>query len=162
MTKRLIIMRHAKSSWEAPVLDHERPLNSRGASSAEAIGRWLRSFGYVPDEILCSTSRRTMQTCERLNFQQTPQLLRALYLASPEQLLQRAQYGQGSCLLVIAHNPGIAGFARQISKTAPDHPCFQNYPTGATTVMNCDIRNWSDLRPASGDVIAFKIPRELT
>ena len=39
MTKRLILIRHAKSSWDDPFGDdHARILNTRGQASAAAIG----------------------------------------------------------------------------------------------------------------------------
>ena len=50
MTKRLILMRHAKSSWDAPnLIDKERALNERGRDSAVKIGNWLRENDYLPD-----------------------------------------------------------------------------------------------------------------
>ena len=39
---RLILMRHAKSSWDDPRIDDfDRPLNARGRASATALGEWL-------------------------------------------------------------------------------------------------------------------------
>jgi len=38
MSLKLILMRHAKSGWDDPVEDHDRPLNSRGRISAEVMG----------------------------------------------------------------------------------------------------------------------------
>ena len=63
MTLRLILMRHAKSSWDSPGLDdHERPLNGRGCRSAKAIGAWLNDHGYLPDLVLSSDAERTRET----------------------------------------------------------------------------------------------------
>ena len=61
--KRLILTRHAKSSWDDPMTpDHDRPLNERGKAAAADLGQWLASRGYVPDEVLCSDSLRTRKT----------------------------------------------------------------------------------------------------
>ena len=58
--RRLILTRHAKSDWDDPSLpDQERPLNARGRRSARALGDWLASRGYDPEEVLCSSARRT-------------------------------------------------------------------------------------------------------
>ena len=57
--KYLGLLRHAKSDWSLGLEDHDRPLNKRGQRSAEAIGYWLARKGLSPDEILCSTSKRT-------------------------------------------------------------------------------------------------------
>ena len=60
---RLILIRHAKSSWANPGQgDHARPLNPRGRRAATAIGGWLADKGYVPDLILCSDAQRTRET----------------------------------------------------------------------------------------------------
>ena len=59
--RRLVLMRHAKSSWGDPGLDdHDRPLNKRGKRSAEALGDWLRAQTIVVDEALVSSSARTV------------------------------------------------------------------------------------------------------
>ena len=58
--KRLILTRHAKSSWDDPLTpDHDRPLNDRGKAAAADLGQWLASRGYIPDEVLCSDALRT-------------------------------------------------------------------------------------------------------
>ncbi len=42
MTLRLILIRHAKSSWSDPFADdHARVLNARGQDSAKAVGEWM-------------------------------------------------------------------------------------------------------------------------
>src|SRR5262249_62423484 len=57
----LVLLRHAKSAWP-DVPDHERPLARRGQRDAPVMGRWLRTNGYVPDQVLCSTARRARET----------------------------------------------------------------------------------------------------
>ena len=61
--KRLILTRHAKSSWDDPMTpDHDRPLNERGKAAAADLGQWLASRDYVPEEVLCSDALRTRKT----------------------------------------------------------------------------------------------------
>jgi len=61
--KRLILTRHAKSSWDDPLTpDHDRPLNDRGKAAAADLGQWLASRDYVPGEVLCSDALRTRKT----------------------------------------------------------------------------------------------------
>ena len=62
MSLRLILMRHAKSSWNEPVSDHERALNVRGRASAQAMGNWLRENDFLPKEALISSSKGTRET----------------------------------------------------------------------------------------------------
>ncbi len=63
--RRLIVMRHAKSDWDAGVGDHQRPLNGRGRRSAEAIGELLARIGEVPDVAYTSSAERARDTLER-------------------------------------------------------------------------------------------------
>ena len=61
--KRIILLRHAKSSWtDASLKDHDRPLSKRGSSAAGHIAVQLADRGWIPTLILCSDSVRTRQT----------------------------------------------------------------------------------------------------
>src|SRR6056297_2318257 len=74
--RRLVLMRHAKSSWGDPGLDdHDRPLNKRGKQSAKALGDWLRAQTIVVDQALVSSSVRTVETMQRLKVDCDRQVL---------------------------------------------------------------------------------------
>ena len=114
--KRLVLKRHAKSDWGDPALpDHARPLNERGRRSATALGDWLRAMGALPDQILCSSSERTQETCARLNLPLAPELHDALYLAEAPDMLRVLRGATGSQVLMLGHNPGIAEFAARLN-----------------------------------------------
>ncbi|MCV6587091.1 MAG: histidine phosphatase family protein [Marinibacterium sp.] len=164
MSLTLILMRHAKSSWSAlDLADHDRALNARGTRSAQAMGDWLRAQGHVPDQILTSTARRTVDTCAGLQFQITPDEVPALYHAAPETMLSVLQGATGSTVLMLGHNPGIAEFAARLVHKAPDHARFHDYPTCATLVARFDrAKGWRDVGFGSGEAVDFQIPRNLT
>ncbi len=163
MTRTLILMRHAKSSWASPVLaDHDRPLNGRGKRSATALGNWLRAQGLIPDEVLCSTSTRTAQTFERLKLDIAPTYTRGLYHADPNAMWQVLARAVGDRVLMLGHNPGIAAFAHQLVANAPAHDRFWDYPTGATLVVEFAADRWPDVQPGTGQARGFVTPRELT
>ncbi|MEM6482439.1 MAG: histidine phosphatase family protein [Pseudomonadota bacterium] len=160
--RRLVLMRHAKSSWDSPMLsDHERPLNARGKRSAAALGDWLRTNAIMPDQALVSDAARTRATLAGLDLSLEPSLLSRLYHAGPETMFETLRDATGSCVLMIGHNPGIAEFASFIVSYQPDHPRFYDYPTGATLVADFDIEEWTELRQGSGQLHAFVVPREL-
>ena len=162
MTRRLILMRHAKSSWKHPGLDdHARPLNGRGRRSATALGAWLRSKGLAPDHILSSSSMRTRETCIGLGFSCDMSFLDGLYHAGPDQMLQVLRGAGRNCVLMLGHNPGIAWLAGQLVSAPPDHPRFHDYPTCATLVVEFPIDDWRNLRVGTGQVMHFITPREL-
>ena len=159
--RRLILMRHAKSDWNHPGLgDHDRPLNRRGTVAAKALGDWLRNSGYVPDEVLCSSAERTGQTYLGLALDaDTPvNFSRDLYLAEAGDMLNVLRQATGSVVLMIGHNPGICELAHRLVGDPPDHIRFEDYPTGATLVVDFDT-DWPDI--TTGTVTAFVIPREL-
>ena len=159
---RLILMRHAKSSWDARAAsDIDRPLNTRGARSAIALGNWLRQNGHMPTEALVSAAKRTMQTFEGLALECPVQFKRALYHAGPNAMMQVLGSATAPTVLMIGHNPGIAEFAERLVQTAPDHPRFYDYPTGATLVADFTASEWAHVDWHSGKVVDFVVPREL-
>ena len=158
--KRLILMRHAKSDWKMDQPDFDRPLNKRGQASATALGQWLKDNDLRPDEVLCSPSARTRETLSRLNLSDVPtHFPKPLYLAERADLRHALQAATGDTVLIVAHNPGIAYFAADIVTQAPDHDRFEDYPSGATLVVEFDVKSWFDFD--KGNVAAFVVPREL-
>ena len=90
MQRRLMLMRHAKSSWKSQVpTDHERPLNERGRRDAARVGKRLAKLGWVPDLVVGSDSRRTEETWERMQKRfpdARVRFTRALYAGGPREL----------------------------------------------------------------------------
>ena len=164
--KRLILTRHAKSSWDDPLTpDHDRPLNERGKTAAADRGQWLASRGYVPDEVLCSDSVRTRKTWSGIApaLPGTPvlELKPALYHAGPDVMLAVLRHAKADCVMMIGHNPGIADFAARLVAYAPHNSEFGRYPTGATLVADFAVDRWEDVGFGLGSTVDFVIPREI-
>lgn len=162
----LILMRHAKSTWDDPLLsDEERPLNDRGRTAAPLIADWLVENGHLPEKVVTSAAVRTQETwaCMApkmpgdIPAESTP----ALYLASADTILNVIKTQTAPSLLILCHNPGIADFAERIVKTPPDHKDFRRYPTAATTVITFDAETWQDVTWHSGTATDFTVPRDL-
>ncbi len=161
--KRLILMRHAKSSWDDSALDdHARPLNGRGRVSARVLGDWLRARGYIPDQTLCSDATRTRETFAGLKIPCDTQFLDTLYHAGPDAMLHVLRQAAGDTVLMIGHNPGIGWFAQNLVAEPPPHPRFFDYPTCATLVAEFDVERWNEIGTGTGKPMDFVIPRELT
>jgi phosphohistidine phosphatase len=65
MKKILLLLRHAKSSWDdANLSDYDRPLNSRGKQNASTMGNFLKKQNLVPDLIISSTAKRANKTAD--------------------------------------------------------------------------------------------------
>lgn len=166
MSLTLILMRHAKSAWDDPTQDDfDRPLNGRGRKSAPAIASWLAEKGYLPDIVLVSGARRTVETWERMasRMPETAEMQSApaLYLAEPLVVLDVLRSQTAPTVMMIGHNPGFAMLASSLCRTAPSHPKFGQYPTAATSVFEFDASDWADVAPGTGTLIDFIVPRDL-
>lgn len=164
--KRLILTRHAKSSWDDPLTpDHDRPLNERGKAAAADLGQWLASRGYVPDEVLCSDALRTRKTFSGIApaLPGTPvlELKPALYHAGPDVMMAVLHHAVGQTVMMIGHNPGIAEFAHRLVAHTPPNPEFTRYPTGATLVVDFMVDSWSEVTFGQGITADFVVPREI-
>ncbi len=155
-------MRHAKSSWNHPVSDHERDLNERGQKSAKAIGKWLRTSGYLPDESFLSTALRTRQTYSHLNLKTgSVAHMTELYHANAQAYLKCLQKAKLQTVLIVGHNPGISEFASAMTASKPQHSRFDNFPTCATWIADFPVTNWKDVKAGTAVSINFAIPREI-
>jgi phosphohistidine phosphatase len=162
MTLRLILMRHAKSGWDDPLIgDHDRPLSPRGILSARALARWLNQTGLQPDRVLCSTAQRTRETLALLDLDQPVEFLGDLYLAGEDTLMDIIQAQHSGTLHVVAHNPGIAQLAGLLVQSRPSHPRFNDYPTGATSVIEFPVSSWGQIGFGTGRLIDFVLPRDI-
>lgn len=114
MTRRLILMRHAKSDWGAGVAtDHARPLNDRGRHDAPRMARRIDELGWRPDRVVSSDATRTRQTLELMEAAWGPpspqvRLLATLYLAGIDALRSALASVpmDDACVLALGHNPG--------------------------------------------------------
>ena len=164
MNRRLLVLRHAKSSWDdESVPDHDRPLNRRGERDAPRMGRLLREERLLPGLALCSTAARARATLDlvleaaawRCEVQARP----ALYGASPQEILAVLAEAPESVesVLVVGHNPGLEELVRDLT----GQPI--TLPTAALAALDCDCESWNGLAaPASRARLAgFWKPKEL-
>ena len=162
--KRLVLLRHAKSSWAQPDLaDHDRPLNDRGRRAAAAVGHYLRRAGVRPDLVLCSSAIRARQTLESLDLANSVEIRIEpdLYGASAGDLLSRIRKvpARVVSLLLIAHNPGIELLARSL--TGDGLSDAEKFPTGAVAEFVVSVSEWEEIGPGSVRLHAFVVPRDL-
>jgi phosphohistidine phosphatase len=164
--RRLILMRHAKSSWADPSQrDLDRPLNKRGRRSAGLIGRWIKRKGYRPDLALVSSARRARETWSGVVAEAGSAETRyvpELYHAGPDAMLDVLHRAADvPCVLMLGHQPGIGVFAQRLLADPPGDPDFLKYPTAATAVIDFDRPDWSGIGWGDGGIADFVIPRAL-
>jgi phosphohistidine phosphatase len=171
--RQLLLLRHAKSSWDDPKLpDHARPLNVRGRRTAGAMRRAMQDLGLTPDVVLVSSARRTLQTMEALEpWDETPLIepMDALYLATAPRMLEvlRRAAETARSVLLIAHNPGLHELALTLvgpAGMAADTPSVrrlaESYPTGALAEFTI-AGPWRTLGEGGGRLLRFLCPRDL-
>jgi len=162
--RQVILLRHAKSSWDNPGLsDHDRPLNKRGKRDAPRMAAWLEAQPFCPDWCLCSTAVRAVETASLLRetFQSPPpwEQLSRLYHASPEEIVDvlRELPAEIESPLIVAHNPGLETLAEIWSGES------RHFPTAAVCAFETseDI-SWGQLELTTRmRELDFQCPKEL-
>lgn len=174
--KRLLLLRHAKAvPAGAKSGDHDRALNERGRKDAPRIGVMMQHKGYLPDFVLCSTSKRTVETWEHiapeLNSQPEVAFSDELYLASPKTVANalRAVREPAKVVLLIGHNPGLEDFAKALARkprTVEERRRLDTmaakFPTSALAVLDFDVEAWNEIAAGAGVLVDFIRPKELT
>jgi phosphohistidine phosphatase len=165
-TRRLILLRHAKSDWpEGP--DRDRPLAKRGRRDAPRIGRWLHDRGYQPDVVICSAAARTRQTWElvapELDGSPAVRFEPRAYAASALTLRYLIQElpGRYRAALLVAHNPGLSELAASLAASpAADDGAGMRFPTAAVAVFEL-AAGWPALMPGLARLIDFTTPADI-
>jgi phosphohistidine phosphatase len=166
----LLLLRHAKSSWDDPKqADRDRPLNKRGHKAAEAMRQAMLELGLAPDVVLVSPARRTLETLAALEpWPETPlvEQVEPLYLATVPQMLGvlRDVSETVRSVLLIGHNPGMHDLAVALAgafATGEDaHRLAEGYPTGALAEFAIGAQ-WRQLDAGGGRLVRFLRPRDL-
>ncbi|MCB9664240.1 MAG: histidine phosphatase family protein [Alphaproteobacteria bacterium] len=163
MSRTLLVMRHAKSSWDTGVSDHDRPLNARGQRDAPRMGEELLARGWLPDRVVVSDAERTLETVAWLEHAWGRELhahrSSRLYLAGLGDLVAAiaATPPEVATLMLVGHNPGCEELVEHLS----------GVPVRMTTAnvarMVADDRPWDVLahRPCALALDTVLRPREL-
>lgn len=160
--KRLLLTRHAKSSWDHPDLrDIDRPLNNRGLKTAPIIGCVLKRLDYIPEAIFISPTKRTRMTAQLLaNELEFPQdqikIIDFFYGASSSEIVHKTRQisDKIETAMLIGHNPTWTELCQRLTGEY-----LQNLPTCGVIVIEFDAESWSQLDDHNGqlkDVLAPK------
>jgi len=167
----LLLLRHAKSSWDdASLDDFDRPLAARGQAAAPRMGAYMAQQGLAPELILCSPAVRTRQTLElvlpHLAGGPTVVYEDSLYLAASSVLLARLRKIEGNVrqVMIVGHDPGMHGLALELAG-AGDPEALQalagKFPTGGLAVIAFRARHWAKVAPGKGRLDLFMTPKML-
>lgn len=168
--KRLYLLRHAKSAWPEGVADHQRPLAPRGIAAASLMARHMQKNGLLPASVLVSTAVRTRETFALVTaeLKLAASFTDDIYNASPKELLAlvRAADDAKASLMLIGHNPGMAGLSGGLADPAISDPdslarLTEKVPTAALAVLDIDAEHWRQVKPGKARLVAFVTPRML-
>lgn len=155
----LLLMRHAKSDWEAYYeSDHERPLNRRGEASARLMGRVLRGHDQVPDLVVSSTAVRARRTAELAieagGWGSSLQLDRSLYDSGADGVLTTAARAPDiQRLMLVGHEPTWSMLVRGLTGERVE------MKTATVAVVRLDTESWNGLVGAAGSLLELFHPR---
>lgn len=143
--KTLLLMRHAKSSWdEKDQDDYDRPLSKRGKKNAPHMGEMLKDEKIMPDVILASAAVRTRQTAEllmeELKYRGDICYLNSLYLAEVETYVKEVQRipDEMNCAMIIGHNPGLESLLQMTTGKV------ESLPTAAVAYLKLPVVIWAE------------------
>lgn len=161
--KTLFVLRHAKSSWDDPLLaDFERPLNERGLRAAPFMGKYLKKQTLSPSLIISSPATRARQTAELVSeageFAGDLTFDGRIYEASTGELRQVISEVRDDfdSVMIVGHNPAMEGIVRYFGGKS------EAMPTAAIAVIDLDVKRWSDLDAKRGTLRLILRPKELT
>jgi phosphohistidine phosphatase len=160
--KRLLLLRHAKSSWGDPALaDFERPLNERGLRAAPLVGRFMREQKLRPDLVLSSPAERARETArlvaEAAGLAAPLRFDERIYEATAARLLEVVSQAEEGAqeLLLVGHNPGLEDLLALLTGEA------RRMPTAALARILLNVEKWSKVREGSGRLEWHVKPKEL-
>ncbi len=160
-TKRLIVMRHAKTE-NAAADDHARRLTQRGERDAVAAGTWLTRQHAVPEVVLVSSATRARATVDRLmdglDAKPDVQVLDELYGATAHDVVELCGRipARVKCAAVVGHNPTMAMVAQLL---LGDDGRLTHFPTAAIAVIEVSA-GWDVVEEASGSLLLTHTPHD--
>ena len=167
----LLLLRHAKSSWDHPALaDRDRPLAPRGEKAARRIAKYLQAEGIRPQLVLCSPARRTRDTLElvrpAIGRDVEVEIEDELYGADALELLDRIRRFDEriESVMLIGHNPGMQDLAIELAGGGERDALEQlhtKFPTAALATFDLGGTRWAELGARQASLTSLVLPRQL-
>ncbi len=135
-TKKLYLLRHAKSSWkDFAIKDFDRPLNKRGKTDAPMMAKLIAEMGVSPDIILSSPAKRAKCTAEYFSkaLDKKIEFDDSIYEASPSQLLALVKevFKHHKEVMVVGHNPSFTALSNMLLSDQK----IENIPTAGIVAL---------------------------
>ncbi|MEO6721352.1 MAG: histidine phosphatase family protein [Ferruginibacter sp.] len=161
--KTLLVVRHAKSSWDiASINDFERPLNDRGKKDAPAMAKRLSDKNMVIDAFVSSPAKRAKKTAELFcgvygRTEEEIIFVSKLYHAALDVFYEVVEELDEpfSKVAIFSHNPGITEFVN----TLVDGVKIDNLPTCGVFAIQVHAEKWKDFKKSKKEFLFFDYPK---
>lgn len=156
----LLIMRHAKSDWDAPFgHDAERPLAERGIRAAGRMGKFITDAGMTPDAAIASPAvraRTTLELAAQAGAWTCPIGVEpGIYGGSPGSILDLIRAQVAETVIIVGHEPTWSTLTGRLIGTAR-----VRFPTAAVACIGF-VSPWSATDFGRGELQWFVPPRAL-
>ncbi|NHM07486.1 histidine phosphatase family protein [Flavobacterium sp. CYK-4] len=159
--KNLILIRHAKSSWDSPTADIDRALESRGIKDAKLVAQHSLSFIPKAYKIFSSNARRASETAQifaqQYNYPLHEISFRPELYTFDESRLEQIVRSFDNCydsIILFGHNEAITNFVNKFG-----HAFTDNVPTSGFVFLQLDTDDWQQIQ--SGKTLKTIFPRDL-
>ena len=156
--KNLILIRHSKSSWDAPVQDIDRSISQRGVKDAHLIAAKTPEILPPSYIVWSSKAKRTQETAyifsqylsiplETIHFSDD------LYTFDSKKLEKSIKKCENlyDSLILFGHNEAITKFVNKFGDLNID-----NVPTSGVVALQFDTNDWNSI--SKGKTIATLFP----
>ena len=159
--KRLIFVRHGKSSWEYDVSDRDRPLKERGITDAYLVAEQFREHYDNGCAMISSPANRALHTAiifgRVLDYPvESLRILSSCYDFSGESVLEtiRTQNAEQKTLFVFGHNYALTSLVNALGDQY-----VENVPTAGLVEIQFEANHWKDI--SRGKTIRQIFPKHL-
>jgi phosphohistidine phosphatase len=160
--KKLILIRHAKSSWDfSGLTDLERPLNKRGKHDAPLMGQVLKTKKIFPDLILSSPALRALNTAviiaQEIGYNKNIQVNDRIYHAYTPDLwtIVKTLPDKYETVFLFGHNPSFTEFANELTQMQLD-----NIPTCGIYAVAWQTEKWVQISKKEAEYLFYEYPKK--
>ncbi len=159
--KQLILIRHAKSSWELPIQDFDRILTPQGIKDANLVAASI--VNHLPKDyvVWSSPANRAMETAtifaKNMKYPFTKILFNKDLYTFNEITLEKIIKScaeEINCLIVFGHNEAITNFVNKFGDVY-----IENVPTSGFVHISFTSKGWKDIN--TGKIGKTVFPRDL-
>ena len=145
--KTLVLLRHAKSSWEFPLDDLDRPLKPKGIDRIKRVSKEDKSIFNKSDIVITSPAIRALHTAtilvKEIDLEFNKVIInKDLYTFSSKsvEIVLRTIPDKFDYVIFVGHNPAFTEIINKMTKRKID-----NLPTASWAKIIFNEDNWSEV-----------------